>query len=878
MASRQVAALGGAVLAAILTILGITSEGWLPAFVRFAGENQSAVQGLNVYGEFLSYFVFGPLTLVLTVLGLFLGRRADDNHEAAGAAAVVTQGEGSVYTGGDVHGHVFAGDTTLNVQMGGDLSERLRSEVAAAPLGVVPPLPEAFVGREEDLEVLRRRLGRAAEAKETAPVQVLTALHGWPGVGKTTLAAALSHDGEVRKMFPDGVLFASLGKEPDVLSTIVAWGRAIGAGDISNAEDVPEASGRLRAAMRDKRVLLVLDDVWEPTHALSLAVGGLRCGTLATTRLDRVARELSPTAGGVYRLEVLAEDEALGLLGKLAPSVVEDHPNGARELVRELDRLPLAVRIAGGLLAAEAAADLDVPGLLEELRESRRLLEEQAPPSYALLLGEVTPTVAALLRRSTEGLRALYRKRFALVGVLPSRPISFDIPAAQDMWEMRSDPRMTLRALSDRGLIEPAGEGRFQVHSLLSAFAASMIEEDSELPSLREVQLRRLRHYEVKLGAASEGFSAGGELQRRWLGIFDADRESIRAAFLWAASRMEEDNEAASYVSRYASAGARVLGFRLPAREFVRWMELAVRAARELGDEESVATHRANVGTGILMAGEYAKALPYLEEALVEARASSHVQGEAAALGNLASTCSAMGDNDRAIRYAEECVAVARNAGIGWMEAQALGTLGEIYEELGRPREAVRNLRGQRDVARRIDDTPSEARALRKLAKFYRESGHLWRAAVFYDSAARVFRDLGDGETFREVLLGHGILCVRREAYEEALKLFRRVLRSADDDGSAKAQALMNEGNVQDILGRPDLAEGLYLDARDTARAGEYPVTVGDCSWNLAQLLEAQDESERATEAARDALAAYRSAGSPQAGMVEAWIEDRNVG
>ena len=239
-----------------------------------------------------------------------------------------------------------------------------------------------------------------------------------------------------------------------------------------------------------------------------------------------------------------------------------------------------------------------------------------------------------------------------------------------------------------------------------------------------------------------------------------------------------------------------------------------------------------------------------------------------------------MGDNDRAIRDAEECVTLARGAGIGWIEAQALGTLGEIYEDLGRPREAVRNLRGQRDVARRIGDAPSEARALRKLGKFYRESGHPWRAAVFYDGAARVFKHLGDGETFREVLLGHGILCVRQEAYKEALGLFRRAMRSAeeDGDGSAKAQALMNEGNVQDELGRPDLAESLLLEARETAREGAYPITEGDCSWNLVRLLEARGDSEGATRAARDAVEAYRLAGSPKAGMVEEWLEDRSFG
>lgn len=222
MVGKQVVAYGGAVLAAVLTILGLTFEWWLPALVRAAGRNEQDVRDLNVYGEFLSYFVFGPLTLVLTALGLFSGRKTGGHQGATGPTTVVTQAEGSVYTGGDVHGHVFAGDSTLSVEMGEDLYERLRSEVAPARLGIVPPVPEAFVGRQEDLQALRGRLGRAASSGDAAPVQVLTALHGWPGVGKTTLAAALAHDEQVRAMFPDGVLFASFGKEPDVLSTIVS--------------------------------------------------------------------------------------------------------------------------------------------------------------------------------------------------------------------------------------------------------------------------------------------------------------------------------------------------------------------------------------------------------------------------------------------------------------------------------------------------------------------------------------------------------------------------------------------------------------------------------------------------------------------------------
>src|SRR5262249_27237613 len=44
------------------------------------------------------------------------------------------------------------------------------------------------------------------DLQRPVPVQVLTAVHGWPGVGKTTMAAILAQDAEVASAFPHGVL------------------------------------------------------------------------------------------------------------------------------------------------------------------------------------------------------------------------------------------------------------------------------------------------------------------------------------------------------------------------------------------------------------------------------------------------------------------------------------------------------------------------------------------------------------------------------------------------------------------------------------------------------------------------------------------------
>lgn len=88
----------------------------------------------------------------------------------------------------------------------------------------IPPLPaetHGLVGREEMLCRLKEQL---FTGKSTA----LSALNGLPGVGKTALAVELAYDAEVRKHFSDGVLWAGLGREPNVPGVLNRWGALLG--------------------------------------------------------------------------------------------------------------------------------------------------------------------------------------------------------------------------------------------------------------------------------------------------------------------------------------------------------------------------------------------------------------------------------------------------------------------------------------------------------------------------------------------------------------------------------------------------------------------------------------------------------------------------
>lgn len=349
-------------------------------------------------------------------------------------------------------------------------------QVAPAPKPVptnAPEPPEIFVGRRVDLDRLKERLGLGSDRERDPEVQVLTAVRGWPGVGKTSVAAVLAHDPDLASRY-EGVLWASLGQEPDLLGEVTRWGRWLGSDDLYRAASLREALDSLRSLLRNRRLVLILDDVWDAAHAVPFQkVRGEGCPLLLTTRETGLAHSLASRADAVYPLDVLDEGSALELLRRLAPEVVEAHSGECRRLVVELECLPLALQVAGRLLREEASLGWGVDDLLRELGEGTAVLKSAAPVDRQEAPGEALPTVEALFERSTDRLTAETRERFRLLAGFVAKPATFGLDALGLIWEVE-DPRSTVRELVRRGLLEPVGEGRFQIHSLLLRHAESL--------------------------------------------------------------------------------------------------------------------------------------------------------------------------------------------------------------------------------------------------------------------------------------------------------------------------------------------------------------------------------------------------------------------
>lgn len=215
----------------------------------------------------------------------------------------------------------------------------------------VPSLPFHFIGRAHAFQYLKSRLTEANNPFTLMSVQ------GIAGVGKTTLVAALAQDPDIRASFSDGVLWVSLGSQPDILPVLASWIQALGTYDF-HPTNVEEASTHLRSLLNNKTCLLVIDDVWEIDQLRPFLVGGPSCQELITTRNVNLVREVGAQVYN-YNLDVMTDEEALTFIirniqERGGRELQDDELPKAKQLIHKCGGLPLALEWAMAQMVAMA--------------------------------------------------------------------------------------------------------------------------------------------------------------------------------------------------------------------------------------------------------------------------------------------------------------------------------------------------------------------------------------------------------------------------------------------------------------------------------------------------------------------------------------------
>ncbi|MFO0291085.1 MAG: NB-ARC domain-containing protein, partial [bacterium] len=345
-----------------------------------------------------------------------------------------------------------------------------------------PPKPSYFVERPEVSIELKKLL--LSETTEKTGTLVISAIYGLGGIGKSTLAAALAQEKEVQAYFPDGIFWATLGQQPDILSFLHGWIQALGDYNFKPT-GIDAASLHLRTLLADKKALLVVDDLWNVEDIDPFRVAVNQCKLLVTTR------EV-PVKGAIRSdLNVMTESQSLALLrGYLKHELNLADQKQAKILAKIVGYLPLALE----LTAAQIEDGIPWAELIEDLRAEIANLEildrleagdtanEEKRKHYSLI---------ACFNLSLKRLSPQRLQQFIWLGVLPD-DVTITEKMAITLWDCRlTEARKTLRYLRGKALLLTGVSSEqitnYRVHDLLHDLARNLLQASSH-PE-REYQL-----------------------------------------------------------------------------------------------------------------------------------------------------------------------------------------------------------------------------------------------------------------------------------------------------------------------------------------------------------------------------------------------------
>jgi tetratricopeptide (TPR) repeat protein len=713
---------------------------------------------------------------------------------------------------------------------------------ALAPAGPLfdPAMPVTapaliLIGRERLLAQLRQ--GLCAD-ESAAP----TALLGLPGMGKTSLALALATDESVRQRFGDGVLWAGLGQEVDVLGHFARWGKLLGIApaDVENVNSQEAWARALRAAIGQRRFLLVLDDAWRIEDALALQVGGTQCAYLLTTRLPHVAFAFARE--GTVTISELNNDDGMAILARHVPQLVQRDPERARELVQAVGGLPLALTLMGHYLASQAFTGQArrLQTALERLRDTEQRLRLSVP----LAPGTRSPALSAALPLSLHAAIAVSDQRLSPqahealcnLALFPPRPNSFSEEAAL---AVSAAPVETLDELWDAGLLESGGSGRYTLHQTIADYART------RQPASEAAQ-RWLKYTGWYLQTYGQNYDALElELVNLLAALDQAFQQQqarifvqcvdvlvpfmrVRGHFAQAERLLQqvlqlsterEDTEGRVMALRHLASFAELRSDYPLAEDYARQgLQLARQSAELLHAQSLLLT---TLGQVALQRGDYARAQALCEEGLRLARTSGRAEDVCTLLLCLGRLRHYQGSYAASVDAYTEGLSIARSIGHQELTCFALTYQGSAILEQGNYARAEELYQEGLELARALGFRKQLSVLLNDLGVVASRRGALDTAAAHYREGLELARQIGLRADICLFLSNLGITAAKQEAYEEAGRYLGEGIELARqiDNRNHLCLLLSNLGSVRGACGDYAGASTCFQESLELARS-----------------------------------------------------------
>jgi len=770
------------------------------------------------------------------------------------------------------------GDTA---NIGGDVvgRDKIVQITQAAPtptLRATPPRPpDHFTGREADLEKFTRLL---TEGKNVA----ITALHGLGGIGKTSLAQKLAEqlglgDREGRPYFPGGVLWWTLGPNPDVIPALDVWARH--ADPHADLTALPTAEARAEAVrpMLAKlgKMCVIIDDVWDaPSFNVLKSAVPAGCPLLMTTRDADLAKTLRCR---VERIDALSDDEAVDLLVNLL-GPLDGNADAACDIAHLTGGLPLALELIAGL----ADSPDDLPALAQRLKDKS--------PLDVLKRGTTREqSIETCFTLSYEHLDTELQWRFAALGVFALAPFGRDAIAA--VWDEEDDAvDQSISQLVRRSLLSKVdGAAVYRQHALLHDYALKLLKAENyphpnPPPSNKSSSTVEGTSAPSPVRGSSSTDESATSDQRTGEGreggfLFHARHADYYRTFAktqdWRAIEHAFDQIEHGWQWVQQHAPERIIEYVSTIRDFLEnrgrqierlnLLNAGLAQARKAKDRANEGTLLNDIGRVYKDVGEPSQALDYFQQSSAVYRELGNRNFEATTLNNIGSVYADLGQKDKALGTFQQALAIWRNAKHGDRsgEGTTLNNIGSIYADLGQKDKALDIYQQALAISREVDNRSGEGTTLSSIGSIYADLGQKDKALDIFQQALAISREVGNRSGEGTTLSSIGSIYADLDQKDKALDFYRQALAIKREVGDRSGQGtnLNNIGEVCRTSGQLQEAldtfqQVLIINREIGLRAHE----AGTLN-NIGLIYDARGQMDEALDTYQQALAISREVG-----------------
>ena len=330
------------------------------------------------------------------------------------------------------------------------------------------------VDLEERVAQVKQRLAEIEQglADDALGGAAVLGLHGMGGIGKTTLAMAVFN--ALRSDFAGSCCFLEVGQHASGPALDLQRLQRQMLKDLCNIDgeihNVAEGKAKL-ASLRDRRVLVIMDDIWSAAQrdALLVPLGPGSCVVLTTRNAQLLTCADIPS----QPVEVLNRQAAFQLFCRYAfraRTPPAGHGRLAAEAVTVCAGLPLTLKVVGAYLRDQHDCESWLAALAR-LRAAEPLSGGRTEDDE--LWGR--------LKVSFDALGGPEKEMFLDIACCMLGKIASAVLPAWGPWA-----KATLRNLTSKSLLVVGNSGRLAMHDQLRAMArAIVVMENSQQPALR---------------------------------------------------------------------------------------------------------------------------------------------------------------------------------------------------------------------------------------------------------------------------------------------------------------------------------------------------------------------------------------------------------